>query len=203
MTTQNTEERAQDTEDFGPVPATDTPEGRKEFKERASKVLQAGCESEGLCATADQILAEVGLQPRPNYVRQMVEDARYRAQRSIDRYSNNPYVKVEVVTPELVGEDTDEAFNAWRAATGKRLHEEADHHGYGRAVPVIVEAGFPAPVETEVVVEGTFRLTRPVKRFGDENLIDAIEDWQIRDQLFERFNTDDVQWKATLANEGS
>lgn len=153
-----------------------------ELKRQAADRLHRYGDNRGYCDTFDRVLEECGI-PGRDYV---------------DGYRRT-------VTVELTGEDTEEAFQAWRLEASRGLHEEARHRGFGREnVDVIMqEAGLLTRREVFkpviAVVEGNFRYEIEVETQEGQDLIDAVPNHHVREQVYTRFNTDEVQWKVTVA----
>jgi hypothetical protein len=188
---------------------TSTPEGRKAWKENASSVLNQAATRRRLCDTYDQKVVEFGLLPRQNYLDNLKANADY----AVNRYERNPFVKVEVVDPEVRVEDTEEEFNAWRIATARELLKLADEAGIETANDAIARAGFPSRSERQVVVNGTFTVPLTVKVFEGEDIIDGVNRQVIANKVHnalyydeeyrQRYLPDDtgveIDWKATVA----
>lgn len=192
---------------------TSTPEGRKAWKENASHVLNTAASRRRLCETYDQKVVEFGLLPRANYLENLQANARH----AINRYGNNPFVKVELSEPEVRVEDTEEEFQAWKTNTARELLKLADDAGIETASDAIARAGFPVRIERRVDVNGTFSVPLTVKVFEGEDIIDSVNrqvlanavhnalyyDEEHRQRYFPDEQTT-IDWKATVADsEGS
>jgi len=126
------------------------------FKVHAAQVAHLWGYDNNLCNTFDTVLINAGLPGRGTYYR---------------NYGRGDGSEL------LAGEDTVEAFEAWKASTVAALTGAGVQYGYGDdlVATVLREAGFDVPERTEVeaFIEGTFKVPVTVTRIGDEPLIDA------------------------------
>lgn len=155
-----------------------------EFKQHAAEVLWRFGDSKDFCSDFDVVLTNNGIPGRPR----MVRDSR-----SVDDI-------------EIIGEETEEEFEAWKIQTSQNLDYQARRHGITGYLDILEEIGFPVPQQRRVRIEGSFSLELEVRVPDGADLIESIDIGVLRDRLYYGLNRDggrdgvEVTWKAIDAD---
>lgn len=178
-----------------------TAEERLAFKQFASERLQRAAREMGLCGTADEAIHRAGLVARENW------DGYHDGEAGCGSSCHPPQPPVR--PHELVGEETAEEFDKWRAAAAGKLVRAARLSGYTPETygPIFREAGFTDQDLFEmvkVVFEVTARVPMEIEVIKGTDLIDNVTDQHRRavGQALHRDMREDgdntVNWKVAV-----
>lgn len=161
----------------------DTPEEREAFKRKVIAELHEYGDEEGWCDAYDEILLDLGLPSRP------------------DHLGFRP-------DTEIVGEDTDEAFQAWRVKLSAGLHQASHRSGYsaGHFDDDLVRMGLLRWEDSHrtmtVRIKGEFSILLPDLEVPmGSNLIDVLPEHRVSRIVTLHWHTEAVTWKATTVEE--
>lgn len=162
------------TDDAEPAELT-LAEQHRAAKLRIASVIHQAAEGRGWCTDFDRILIEAGLPVR-----------------ECNNYDFTPKHRIAAVE----GEDTVEAFEAWKRNAARVLSYKAGVHGIEGCEKTFEAAGLPTAIKRDVFIEGTFRVPMTVNVIEGDDLITGTNARAVRDTVTNRFLSGDfVTWK--------
>lgn len=163
------------------------------YKQELTKKLHDEANRRDWCSTFDERMVDAGLLGRGNFYGPNCGDPDCRTCKTRTRI-------------EPVGEDTIEAFEAWKRQAAKKLYQAAETYELGRVDDLAEELDLPKRNELyrtiDVVAEGTFTVSLgEIEVPIEDDLVDHVNRRQVADVVRDAlwYDAEGVTWKLRAA----